>query len=49
MDREYFQQIEESSSSALRITSRTITVTACGMISVYVLSIALPALLPGIV
>lgn len=42
MHREYFQHIEEVSSSALRVPSHTIAITACGMIGVYVLSTTLP-------
>jgi hypothetical protein len=42
MHREYFQHIEEVSSSALRVASRTIAITAYGMIGGYVLSMTLP-------
>ena len=49
MDRDYFQYVEESSSSALRIASRTIAMAAYGMIGVYMLSVAITGTLPTVV
>ena len=40
---------EEASSSVSRIASRTIVIVAYGMIGVYVLSFALPAIVPAFV
>ena len=46
MDREYFQHVEEASSSALRSVSRTVAIAAYSIMGVYMLSIAMPAILP---
>ena len=42
MDREYFKTVEEASSSALRIVSRSVAV---GVISAYVLATMIPGVL----
>lgn len=49
MDRDYFQHVEEASSSALRTASRALAIAVYGMIGVYVLSIAAPAASPVVV
>ena len=49
MDRDYFKHVEEASSYALHIASRTIAIAASGMICVYVLLMTLSVISPVVV
>jgi len=48
MDRDYFQYVEDASSSAMRIASRTIALAAYGMIGVYALSVTFQGIVPAV-